>query len=213
MTRTHTRRRSWCRRHGECRLTVTVRCESPLVVAAGAASGRRRPACTERPPILVKHWHSGPVAHAGRSETQPEPGPCRVDSDHHRATDHLGVVLLRLRVGDIALFCMILDFCISSSDPPMQCLPAQTMGAIFDQTVLSRHAFRPSPTCGYSGCQSGRRSLALYGANSDGVPQTHLTPDAPSPCSPSESDRTLLRALPPNNHLLPSSQSTGSMDE
>jgi len=59
---------------------------------------------------------------------------------------------------------------------PASAAAARTMGAIFDETVLSRHTSRPSLTRGCRGRQSGRKSLAHYGANSYGATQTHPTP-------------------------------------
>ena len=60
---------------------------------------------------------------------------------------------------------------------PARAAAARTISAIFDQTVLSRHALHaPSPARGCRGRQSGRRSLAPNGANSYWATQTHPTP-------------------------------------
>ena len=99
---------------------------------------------------------------------------------------------------------------------PASAAAARTMGAIFDDTVLSRHASRPLADTWVSWASKWTKKFgALWGELLRGdADSSDASTDAPppGPGPPTEqSDRTALS--PQTDPFLPSSQSTGSMDE
>ena len=99
---------------------------------------------------------------------------------------------------------------------PASAAAARTMGAIFDETVLSRHASRPLADTWVSWASKWTKKFgALWGELLRGdADSSDASTDAPlpGPGPPTEqSDRTALS--PQTDPFLPSSQSTGSMDE
>jgi len=97
---------------------------------------------------------------------------------------------------------------------PASAAAAWTIGAIFDQTVLSRHASRPLADTWVSWASKWTKKFgALWGEllRGDADP-SDASSDAPPLGPPSErSYRTT--SSPQTDPILPSSQSTGSMDE
>ena len=97
---------------------------------------------------------------------------------------------------------------------PASAAAARTIGAIFDQTVLSRHASCPLADTWVSWASKWTKKFgSLWGELlRGGADSSDASTDAPPPGPPSEQSFCTAPS-PQTDPFLPSSQSTGSMDE